>query len=210
MKSTMLQRSLHRWPSVLLKAAALLILLGSAGCGAKAQARTPTDRPPLDAPPPPPRVIAPAPVETSAESGEKAVAGAPAGSTTRPPSTTRPAGGTSPRVEGKPEPPKPEAVPEKVETPVERRPEPAVGLLQTTPPGNEAEADKNIRTLLAAAGQTLGRVDYRALKPDARTQYNTAKRLMQQAEDALKAKNFAFALKLADKAAELARSLPGR
>lgn len=186
--------------------AAALLALGAVGCGAKAQARTPTDRPPLDAPPPPPRVIASAPVETGTESGEKPVAGAP-GTTRRPPSTARLGGATTSRPDVKPESPKPEPVLEKVEPP---RPEPSVGLLQTTPPGNEAEAEKNIRALLTTAGQTLARVDYRALKPDARTQYNTAKRFMQQAEDALKAKNLAFAQKLADKAAELARSLPGR
>lgn len=191
----------------LLCVAAALLALGAVGCGAKAQARTPTDRPPLDAPPPPPRVIASAPVETGTESGEKPVVGAPGTTTSRPPSTTRPGGATTSRPDAKPESPKPEPVPEKVEPP---RPEPSAGLLQTTPPGNEAEAEKNIRALLTTAGQTLARVDYRALKPDARTQYNTAKRFMQQAEDALKAKNFAFAQKLADKAAELARSLPGR
>lgn len=204
MKTTMLREFSHRWPSLFLGAVALLIVLGSAGCAAKAQAHTPTDRPPLDAPPPPPRVIASAPIETGTESGEKPVVGVPP---TRPPSTARPGGATTARPDAKPEPPKPEPVPEKVEGP---RPEPAVGLLQTTPPGNEAEAEKNIRALLTTAGQTLARVDYRVLKPDARTQYDTAKRFVQQAEEALKAKNFAFALKLADKAAELARSLPGR
>jgi len=38
-------------------------------------------------------------------------------------------------------------------------------------------------------------------------QYDTAKRFIQQAEDALKAKNFVFAEQLADKAATLAAAL---
>ncbi|MBI1874980.1 MAG: hypothetical protein HYS05_13980 [Acidobacteria bacterium] len=206
----MLHHVSHRWPSLFVCALAGLLLIGSAGCAAKAQARTPTDRPPLDAPPPPPHVITSAPAEAATESVEKPAAGAPGPTTARPPSTARSGGATTPRPDAKdvkPETAKPEPVAERVEPP---RPEPAVGLLQTTPPGNQAEAEKAIRALLTTTGQSLARVDYRALKPDARAQYDTAKRFMQQAEDAVKVKDFPFALKLADKAAELARSLPVR
>ena len=55
----------------------------------------------------------------------------------------------------------------------------------------------------------LNRVDYRALNADARTQYDTAKRFIRQAEDAVRAKNLVFAKNLADKAAALAAQLAG-
>lgn len=180
------------------------MVVASAGCASKVQARTALDRPPLDPPPPPPRVIAPSPLEAS-ETIDRSTGGSPANAA-RPPSAPRPAT-PAPAVPGRPETAKPEAataVPEKTDP---GRPDSGVRLLQTTPRGNEAEAEKSIRALLTTAGQTLGRVDYRSLKADARAQYNTAKRFMQQAEDALKAKNFAFAETLADKALELARSL---
>ena len=67
-----------------------------------------------------------------------------------------------------------------------------------------------IRQQLAKASSDLTRVDYRALNADARTQYDTAKGLVRQAEDALRAKNLVFARSLADKAATLATQLAGK
>ena len=60
---------------------------------------------------------------------------------------------------------------------------------------------------MARAGGDLNRIDYRALNADARTQYDTAKRFIQQAEEAIRAKNLPFAKNLADKAAVLATQL---
>ena len=54
------------------------------------------------------------------------------------------------------------------------------------------------------------KVDYRALNANARTQYDTAKRFIQQAEDAIRMKNLPFAKNLADKAAALAVQLGGQ
>jgi hypothetical protein len=76
--------------------------------------------------------------------------------------------------------------------------------LQT--PGN-AQADQSVRTLLARAARDLGRVDYATLDTDGKAQYDTARRFMQQADDALKARNVMFAGKLADKAATMAAVL---
>jgi hypothetical protein len=64
-----------------------------------------------------------------------------------------------------------------------------------------------VRALLARAARDLGRVDYQALDTDGRAQYETARRFMQQADDALKARNVMFAGKLADKAATMASVL---
>jgi len=64
--------------------------------------------------------------------------------------------------------------------------------------------------VLTRATTDLNRIDYRALNADARTQYDTAKRFVTQAQEALRAKNLVFARNLADKAAALAVQLAGK
>jgi hypothetical protein len=93
-------------------------------------------------------------------------------------------------------------------------PAPAIAAAAATPPpsltlqtpGN-AQADQSVRTLLARAARDLGRVDYATLDTDGKAQYDTARRFMQQADDALKTRNVMFAGKLADKAATMAAVL---
>jgi hypothetical protein len=108
------------------------------------------------------------------------------------------------------------AEPPKIEGPVEiARPaddaaKPPATTLQTTPAQQEGEVERRIRTLLSTAMNVLNRINYQALNPDARTQYDTAKRFVIQAEEALHAKNLVFANNLADKAAALASQLGGR
>jgi hypothetical protein len=82
--------------------------------------------------------------------------------------------------------------------------------LQTTPISAEAEMERAVRGLLTRATGDLNRIDRRALNADARTQYDTAKRFVAQAEEALKSRNLVFATNLADKAATLAAQLAGR
>ncbi len=60
---------------------------------------------------------------------------------------------------------------------------------------------------MAEAARDLDRTDYRALNAERRAQYDTARRFLQQADDALKVKNLVFAEQLADKAATLAAAL---
>ncbi len=70
-----------------------------------------------------------------------------------------------------------------------------------------AEAEQQVRTVLARASQDLARVEYRPLGPEAKAQYDIARRFISQAEDALRERNLLFAAKLADKAAALASLL---
>ena len=56
----------------------------------------------------------------------------------------------------------------------------------------------------------LSHVDYGALSADAKAQYDTAKRFMVLAEQAIKDRNFVFARTLADKAAVIAAVLSSR
>ena len=195
-------RRATRGPLWLLAAACWL--LPAAGC-IKLHARSTPESPPLDMPAPPPRVVelpdaeTPPPVPLPEEPAHH-----PAGQRR----TTPPA--------PKPEPPKPE--PPKTDQPPpqggdpkppEEPPKPAT-TLQTIPAGAEVEVERAIRQQLTRAGSDLSRVDYRALNTEARTQYDTAKGLIRQADDALKMKNLVFARSLSDKAAALAAQLAGK
>jgi hypothetical protein len=108
----------------------------------------------------------------------------------------------------------PAAKPEKpAEKPAEKSPDPTpppvtpppTPPLQTTT--NVTEMERTIRTRMAQASRDLDRTDYRALSTERRAQYDSAKRFLEQADEALKVKNLVFAEQLADKAATLAAVL---
>ena len=165
----------------------------ASGC-VRARAKTLPNGPPLDVPAPPPRIVLP--VEAAAEAP---AAQPPVPSPEEPrraPARPRPAPAApaeTPRVAE--EPPRPAATP------------PATTTLQTTPAAEQGEVERSIRATMTRASADLNRIDYRALNKDARTQYDTAKRFIQQAEDAIRMKNLPFAKNLADKAAVLATQL---
>ena len=172
----------------------LAVALSGTAC-AKVRATAEPPLPVLVPPPPPPRVvelyndepvptIAPSPVDT-------ALATPPTRPPARPPAT-------------RPEPAKPEPV----RTEPERTaPGGAPGLTLKPAPGAESKTQASIRALLDRAMRDLQRVKYAALDADGRAQFDTARRFMQQAEDAMKGSNLAFAGKLADKAATMASIL---
>jgi len=76
-------------------------------------------------------------------------------------------------------------------------------------PGDVAR-EGAIRERLNGATAALGRVDAARLAGTLRIQYDQARRFVQQAEQAIKEQNLAFASTLADKAATLAADLAGR
>jgi len=179
----------------LLQLCLVVAALGVTGIAcAKAQAKTEPEIPVLAPPPSPPRIVEiyidepvptvePSPVDT-------ALMTPPSPPPARPPIT-------------KPEPPKTE--PARTEP---ERPAPAPPALTLKPvPGSEAKTEASIRGLLNGATRDLQRVNYAALDADGRAQFDTARRFMQQAEEALKSGNLAFAGKLADKAATMAAVL---
>ncbi len=67
-----------------------------------------------------------------------------------------------------------------------------------------------MRDVMARASRDLGRVDYGRLSREGKAQYDQSKRFSEQAEQALKEKNFVYAMTLADKAAMLAAELAAR
>ena len=166
--------------------ATIVLLTASLGaCAAKAQVRTEVELPLLDPPPPPPRVVTIYQDEPELVPIAPAVEAVPA----RPPA--RPA-----RAEARPEPAvdvaKPAAPP---------------SLTLTLSPGTEAQTAVAIRELIARATRDLARVNAASLNADGRAQVEAARRFLQQAEEALKARNVVFAGKLADKAATMAAVL---
>jgi hypothetical protein len=84
--------------------------------------------------------------------------------------------------------------------------------LLTTPADAEAELERTIYGVIARARADLNRVDWRGLNVDGRTQYDTAKRFIQQAHEALdpRTRNLVFAKTVADKALVLAAQLASR
>jgi hypothetical protein len=177
-----------------MRVAAMVLLTASlAACAAKAQVRTEPPMPVLDPPPPPPRVVAiytpePEPLPVTPAVGPAAPVRPPA----RP---TRP--------EQRPEPASP-PVPE----PAENAARPSSPSLTLTPSGGaEAQTVAAIRELLGRATRDLARVNTSSLGTDGRAQYDTARRFIQQADDALKTRNVVLAGKLADKAATMAAVL---
>jgi len=173
--------------------APLVFTVALSACAAKAQVLAEVEVPLLDPPPPPPRVVVtyaepePLPVAPPVEA-----AATPA----------RPA----------PRPPRPEQKPDPVETPPDpvaaaTRPSPGPALTLTPSPGSEAQTVTAIRSLMDRARRDLQRVNAGALNHDGRTQLETARRFLQQAEDALNVRNIVFAGRLADKAATMAAIL---
>jgi len=64
-----------------------------------------------------------------------------------------------------------------------------------------------VRDLLARAARDLGRINYQRLGAEGKETYDQSRRFSQQAQQALKERNVAFAWTLADKAATLAAEL---
>jgi len=186
----------------------LLALLAGpvvSGC-LHASAKSVSDAPPLDTPPPPPRVVevveaTPAPPASLVEE--------PPRQPIRPPARPQPrVEAVAPRPQ---EPPRIEVTPPPEPPPVAEAPPRPPTTLQTIPAGAEGEVERTIRGLIARANTDLSHVDYRLLNADARSQYDTAKRFIQQSEDALRPpRNLVFARNYADKASALAAQLAGR
>jgi hypothetical protein len=172
--------------------------LVATGC-ARARATTVPSLPELEVPTPPPRILMP--IEVTAEVQEPPPPAPVPEEPERAPAPPRP----RPSV-----PPPPTEAPKTAEEPPKPAPTAPVTTLQTTPAAEQGEVERAIRATMSRATADLNRIDYRVLNADARTQYDTAKRFIQQAEDAIRLRNLPFAKTVADKAAVLATQLGGR
>jgi hypothetical protein len=178
------------------------VLIGFATIGGAActttKAAAPIERPALEVPPPPPRVVEPIPLPPpQLQPVENLGPEAPPA-----PSRPRPAAKETQKPEPKPEDPKP------VEpTPPAVQPPPVLRMPETV---NTAQLANQIREAIARSKAILDKVDYQRLSPVAIKAYKESQMFAQQAEDALKTNNLPFAKELADKAERLARELQGR
>jgi hypothetical protein len=171
------------------------------GC-AKTQAKAVPDGPPLAVPMAPPRVVAPTDAEPLAANPP-----APEPASAPPPRTTaRPNAATPPRRSATTATTEPEPKPE---TPA-AAPETPVVTPRPVPPPADAAADRRVRDILRKATTDLNRVDYQRLSTDGKAQYELSKRFSDQAEQALKDRNYAFATTVAEKASAVATELLGR
>jgi hypothetical protein len=82
--------------------------------------------------------------------------------------------------------------------------------LRTPGTADGAEAARQVHDVLDRANKTLASIDYRNLNTARRGQYETAKNLIRQSEDALKASNFDIARNLANKADQIGKELQTR
>ncbi len=180
-------------------------VLGAAGCSRSAAvvASAPVV---LNVPPAPARVISVppepvAPVETTtAEPPEERRPARPSRPAARPDSGAR-AGQVSAdtATDGAGDAPATAPPPEPVTPPAP--------VLRTPQTADEGQAGKRVREVLRRATELLSQVNPAALSREARTQHDTARRFVEQSEQALLERNFVFASYLADKAETLARGL---
>jgi hypothetical protein len=191
--------------STLLRMLAVAVLTVLAASCAKTQARTVPERPPLEVPPAPPRLIEPI-LEASELPGDLAGTEAavppqaPQRPAQRPPA--RPDAGREGSRAGEDAP--------RAEPATETRPSPAEPQLRTPQVADDGEMARKIRETLSRASRNLSSVQYGSLQPDARLQHDTARNFVVQAEEALRMRNYTYAVFLADKADTIARQLLGR
>lgn len=86
-------------------------------------------------------------------------------------------------------------------------PAPTAPVLRTPEMADDSEAVRRTRDVLTRASGLLSRVNVATLSREARQQHETARRFVEQAEQALIERNFVFAFYLADKAEALAKGL---
>jgi len=177
------------------------LLLSFAGCSAKARAQTLAGGPPLAVPIAPAHEIvieqiAEAPPPEPEPEPELVVAPSSKPNQQKVPTRTLP---TTPRTET----PAPASQPAAT-TPPPAPDSPVVRAAPAAAAGDDAKA----RILIARATNDLEkRVDYQRLSDEGKAQYNQSKRFRDEAEQALKERNFLLAVTLADKAATLAAEL---
>jgi hypothetical protein len=191
----------------LLLAAGLL-----ASACATTRAAAPVERPALDVPPVPPRVVEAAPLPDFGNPDP--VPDLPPERPASPPATSKPRAANSrdtSRDTQKPE-VKPVEPVLQVEQPPAAQPPAAAPptTIRTPATADTAASERQIRDIMQRAQVALGNVDFNALSAPRKKAYNEAKDFISLAEAALKASNFEQAKDLAGKAEKLANELQSR
>lgn len=178
-----------------------LVAVGVAGC-ATTRAEVPRERPALDVPMPPPRVIEPLPVPDPPP--VQPLGEVPGGSTPVPP-RPRPqrAAENNAKPESKPDETKP---PESAAQPNP----PPVPQLSIPEASDAARLTAQIRGTIERTRAALEKIDYGPLSDTRKKTYNEVKLFADQAEAELKLNNLLVAKELAEKSERLVKDLQGR
>ena len=171
------------------------------------RAAAPVERPALEVPPVPPRIIEPAPVPeaTTPEPVEELPPEKPTPAPTRPRPSTRDSSKDTQKPVDKPVDPPP--------APVEQPPPPppiTAPLVRTPATADAAAAERQIREVLGRAQTRLNNINYQQLSEERKKSYNDCKDFIERAEAAIKAANFELAKGLASTAEKLANELQPR
>jgi hypothetical protein len=179
----------------------LLVLVGAASAAcASATAKAAPDRPPLEVPAPPAKVVEP-PVQPEPDLPPVPDLPPPQPPNSRPPRQP-------PRETAKPDP--------KQEVTTTETPAAAVAPVPAPPqlrPGNSAdpsEAAKQAQIAVDKAKQVLSTLNPKQIQKDKKAVFDGAHNMMKLAEDALKKSDFENAKKLAEKVESTARELGAR
>ena len=189
-----------------MKRIAILFAVAATASGCTTtKAATPIERPALEVPPVPPRVVEPAPPPEVSNpepvpplSPEKT----PPTAKPKPASRDNPSRDTQKPETAKPEPPATEPPPA---APPVTQPPP-----RTTGTPDAAAAERRIRDSLTRTEEMLKNIDYKRLRPERQIAYDQAKSHIEVADRELKASNLELAKEMADKAEKLARELQTR
>ena len=191
----------------------LVLCTWALGC-ATTRAAAPLERPVLDVPPPPPRIVEPPPVASVPR--PELFADVELVPELEP---------ESPAAKAKPRPPSPRELPSKetqklevisdvaVADPAAPPPPasaPAAPLLRTPATADPAAAEQQIRETLKRASDLLNGVDYKRASELRKKAYNEVNDFISQAQAAMKASNLELGRELAEKAEKFARELQGR
>lgn len=177
----------------------LMLAAASAAC-ASVTAKAPPERPTLDVPAPPTKVVEPGP---KPEAAPDPVPDLPAAAPTNSP-RSRPPARPAERTDPKPE----TTAPAEVVAP----PAPVPPAPQLRPGGtpDASEAAKQAQIAIDRAGGALKSVNYRNFPKSRRAIYDGAVLMLKSAEDALKKSDFDNAKKLAEKVETTAKELGAR
>jgi len=176
---------------------------------ATTHAAAPVEKPALEVPPVPPRIVeaAPAPDLGSFEPVPDLPAERPI-----PPSSPKPrpqAARDASRDTQKPEVKPPDPGPAPVD-PAPAPPPAAAAMIRTPATADAAASERQIRDIIVKTTTGLGNVNFQTLNGDRKKAYNDAKAFLDRAEAAIKTSNFELARELAGKAEKLASELQGR
>ena len=180
----------------IVRAVLVIVPLAVAGTACRtARAAEPIERPALEVPPPPPRVIVPLPgpnVPPRLEPVEEL------------PVTTEKSQNKPRANREKPDPNKPDP---KVEVEANTPPAPATPPVRVENP-NSAQLSTQVRDTLARAKAIIDGIERNSLGSEPRRKaYDQAKLFAEEAEDAIQKNNLVYAREMADKAERLASSI---